>query len=300
MQTQLNQQFAHIDRLQFVEGKGGMTVAEMNSRRASASVALHGGHVLAFQPKGFEPVLWLSEHAVYKPGKAIRGGIPVCWPWFGPHPIDVGKPSHGFARISQWTVFSSRVINEEDVQLHLKLTDDALTRSLWPHAFEATVRITLSDQLHVDLIIQNNSKEAFTFTGALHTYLNVSNIDQIAIQGLDGCEYIDQLVDGPLKSQNGSIRFTQETDNIYVDTSATCILDDGGLSRRIIVEKSGSESTVIWNPWIDKAARMTDFGNDEYQRMVCIETANAAHNSVEIPPGSAHEMSTTIRVERSS
>ena len=293
----LNAQFMLTDRLRFESGPRGLPVVVMQSTRATATVALHGGHVLSFQPNGFEPVLWMSDHSVFQSGKAIRGGIPVCWPWFGPHPSETDKPNHGFARTSNWSIFSTRVINDDDVQLRLLLTDDAQTRALWPHAFELELCITLSERLRLDLHVRNTGQASFTWTGALHTYFPVSHINTISVHGLDGCQYIDQLTGDPQKIQHGPIQFTEETDNIYVDTDATCILDDAGSNRRVIIEKSGSQSTVVWNPWIKKAARMSDFGDDEYLGMVCIETANAAQNRVSVPAGQTHVMSATIRAE---
>ncbi len=292
----LNTSFSLGNALRFIEGPNGFVLAALTSEKASATVALHGGHVLSFVPKGQPPVIWMSDEAQYREGKAIRGGIPVCWPWFGPHPDDPEKQAHGFARNLEWTVFSARMINNESPQLHLTLRDDALTRSIWDHAFHLEMIITLTDELKVELQIKNTGDTAFTSGGALHTYLSISQISQISIHGLEGARYIDQLDPSGLKTQEGEIRFTAETDNIYLDTTATCRLVDPGMHREIYVDKLGSRSTVVWNPWINKAARMSDFGDNEYLEMVCIETANAASDTVVIAPGETHRLGTTIRV----
>lgn len=292
---QLNTSYALRDALRFIEGPNGFIFVELKSEKAKAVVALHGGHVLSFSPVEGEPVLWVSDHTHYREGKAIRGGIPVCWPWFGPHPTDSEKQAHGFARNLVWSVFSARLINNASPQLHLTLSDDALTRSIWDHAFRLEMIITLTDELKVELQIQNTGNTPFTSGGALHTYLNISHISQISIHGLEDAKYIDQLDPVGLKTQNGEIRFAAETDNIYLDTTASCRLVDPGMHREIGVEKLGSRSTVVWNPWIDKAARMSDFGDEEYLGMVCIETANAASDTVVVAPGATHRLGTTIR-----
>lgn len=291
----LNTSYALRNALRFIEGPNGFILVELKSEKAKAVVALHGGHVLSFTPEGQKPVIWMSGHAQYRKGKAIRGGIPVCWPWFGPHPEDPEKQAHGFARNREWTVFSARLINNTAPQLHLTLSDDALTRSIWDHAFRLEMIITLTDALKVELQIQNTGDAPFNSGGALHTYLSISQISQISIHGLEGTSYIDQLDPTDLKTQQGEIRFAAETDNIYLDTTDSCRLVDPGLHREIWIDKLGSRSTVVWNPWIDKAARMPDFGDTEYLEMVCIETANAASDTVLVAPGATHRLGTTIR-----
>ena len=288
----------HIDKhLTFSEKSNGFIVAALTSPESTASVAVHGGHVLSFTPNGQEPVLWLSEHSHFKEGKAIRGGIPVIWPWFGPHGTDASKPSHGFARTRFWDVYATRLIDDAYPQIRLHLKDNAITHALWPHAFLLEIVITLSSALQVDLVIENTGDTPFEYTGALHSYFNISEIQQIEITGMDGVEYINQLAPGTQNVQNGPIRFTAETDNIYLNTSNTCKIVDPGYDRTIVVEKQGSQSTVIWNPWIAKSARMSDFGDAEYKNMVCIEAANAATNIVRISPQHRHTLSTTLRTE---
>ncbi len=292
----LNELFGRGQQLGFEKGNGDFTIARLTSPQAEATVSVYAGHVLSYTPTGQEPVLWVSDKAVYAEGKAIRGGVPVIWPWFGPHASNPDKPSHGFARKNYWEVFSTRIINNEIPQLRLTLQDDAASYALWPHPFRLELIITLSDALSIDLQIVNTGKGPFDCGGALHTYFNVSHIDNVAIHGLDGRPYIDQLANHQTKHQRGAITFAAETDNIYFNTKDTCRLEDPGFARTVIVEKRGSASTVVWNPWIDKAQRMADFDDEEYLSMLCIETANAGPDVITLNPGGEHTLGTTIRV----
>lgn len=290
----LNTLFGLGDQLQFESGPGGFTIARLSSPWGEATVSVYGGHVLSYTPTGQEPVLWVSEEAQYEAGKAIRGGIPVIWPWFGSNKQDPDKPSHGFARNQTWEVFASRLIDNEKPQLRLILQDNAMSYSAWPHSFRIELIVTLDKSLHVDLQIINTGNSPFDFTGALHTYLNVSQIENASIAGLEGCLYIDQLENMAIKSQHKDITFEAETDNIYFNTKSSCHLLDAGYNRKVVVEKRGSGSTVVWNPWIAKAKRMSDFGNEEYKTMLCIETANAGPDSITLNPGGEHVLGTSI------
>lgn len=292
---ELNTLFSLGDQLQFESGPSGFAIARLSSSSGEASVSVYGGHVLSYIPTGQEPVLWVSELARYEAGKAIRGGIPIIWPWFGPNQQDPKKPSHGFARNQMWEVYATRLIDNEKPQLRLKLQDNALSYASWPHPYRIELVVTLDEHLHVDLQIINTGHGPFDFTGALHSYFNVSQIENISVTGLEDCLYIDQLENMATKSQQGSITFGAETDNIYFETRSTCRLIDTGYNREIVVTKRGSRSTVVWNPWIDKAKRMSDFGDEEYKTMLCIETANAGPDVITLNPGGEHVLGTSIQ-----
>jgi len=292
----LNDTYAISDHVAFKAGPGDLPVAEINNAFASATVSVHGGHVISFQPHGQAPVLWASKHSAYAEGKAIRGGIPVCWPWFGPHPTDSSKPAHGFVRTQMWAVIGTSVAANDATQVRLRITDDETTQALCPYPFELDIIITVGTELEVELVARNTGNETFTCGGALHSYFTVSDVRAIAIHGLDGCSYIDQLDPAQLKVQHGPITFNAETDNVYLDTTATCRIEDPGLSRHIEIAKSGSHSTVVWNPWIAKAQRMPDFGDQEYLGMVCVETANAKDDVVTLPPAGEHALRAVIQM----
>jgi D-hexose-6-phosphate mutarotase len=297
--AELNNRFAIPDQLTFRAGPGGLALAEINNAYATASVALQGGHVISYQPHGQQPVLWVSQKSAYQTGKAIRGGIPVCWPWFGAYPTDTAKPAHGFARTQPWNVVATGVVEGGATQLRLALTDNEATRTLWPHAFALQLHLTVGPELRIELIAHNSGSEPFTFTGALHSYFSLSDIGQVTLYGLEGCTYLDKVEDFQAKTQQGTITIEGETDRIYLDTTSTCILEDRGWQRRIVIAKSGSRSTVVWNPWQDKARAMADFGDEEYREMVCIETANAAEDNVTLAPGQNHSLEANIKSELS-
>lgn len=294
--TQWNEQFGVPGRLMFAAGPGGLPVVEMVNERGKTAVSLHGAHVLSYQPHGQAPVLWLSQLAEFAPSKAIRGGIPVIWPWFGSHPSDSSKPSHGFARRQLWGVQAAEVVDDR-CQLTLTLTDSPESRAVWPHPFLLTLQVTLDTALRVELTTANTGDTPFVITQALHSYFTVSHIAHITITGLEQCAYLDQLDGMRRKRQLGAITFADEVDRIYIETTGDCLLDDPGLNRKIRVAKRGSGSTVVWNPWVAKAQRMADFGDEEYQEMVCIETTNAADDEVTVWPGEGHGLTAVISVE---
>jgi glucose-6-phosphate 1-epimerase len=298
MLKELNAQFAVPDHLTFAPDQGGLAAAIIRNAHATATVALHGAHVLSFQPHGAQPVLWVSRNAVFQAGKAIRGGIPVCWPWFGKHPVDPAQPFHGFARILAWDVAGTRGLADGATEIELKLGDSVQTRAYWPEAFDARMRITVGRQLGVALRVRNAGRGPLSCTAALHTYFAVGAADAINVRGLEGCRYIDTVPQPHAEYvQSGPIRIAGETDRVYLDTTADCLIDDPVLKRRIRIAKEGSRSTVVWNPWIEKSKRMADFGPDEYRQMVYVETTNAESDARTIAPGAEHALVAIISVD---
>jgi len=290
----LNARFAIADQVSFVAGPGGSPVVSVRNAHAAAAIALQGADVTGFQPHGQEPVLFLSRHAVYASGKAIRGGIPICWPWFGPHPTDPTKPDHGFARTRPWSVLATMAMPDGAARVRLGLTDDAETRALWPYAFALELVVTVGATLEVTLVARNTGHEPFVCGGALHSYFHVGDVTAITIQGLEGTAYVDKVAGDRPKVQQGPVTIAGETDRVYTGTTASCTIVDPTLGRRVTVAKEGSRSTVVWNPWRDKARRLADFGDDEYTEMVCVEVANAGADTVTVPPGGEHRLGTTI------
>jgi len=291
---ELNDSFGIDGHVDFRTGEGDLPQAVISNPLASAEVYLHGAHVTAFQPRGAEPLLWMSDRAEFRADKAIRGGIPVAWPWFGPHPTDEALPQHGFARVLDWSVAATGVLTDGRTELRLQLTDDERTRALWPHAFDLEIRVVVGASLTVELRTRNSGSESYEIGGALHTYFRVGDIERVAIDGLDGRDYLDQLDGHRVKRQSGIISFAGEVDRVYLDTAGACIIDDPTLGRRIRAAKTGSRTTVVWNPWVDKARRMADFPDDGYLQMVCIEATNAASDIHRVPPGGDHVLSQTI------
>lgn len=294
----LNDRFAIAKHLSFQSGSGDLIVAEIKNGLASATVALLGAHVMSFQPDGYDPVLWMSKQRFYEVGKPIRGGIPVCWPWFANHPTDPEKPMHGFVRSALWKVKETTVTDNGATQIRLSICDDESTRTLWPYRFELELVVTVGQELSVERIAKNTGDEAFTYNGALHTYFAVSDVSQITIHGVEGCFYLDNVADFAQKLQQGPIIINSEVDRIYLNTTAECVIADPGLRRQIHVAKTGSRTTVVWNPWMEKSKRMKDFGDQEYPGMVCVETANARDDRITVNPGGEHAVSAIISVEK--
>lgn len=294
----LNHQYAIAGHLHFEYGPGGLVVARINNAHAAAMVALQGAHVMTYQPHGQEPVLWLSEYAKFSPGKSIRGGVPICWPWFGPHAADASFPGHGFARTVLWEVVSTTVTAEGETWLDFRLAADNMNTSQWPYASEVTLRVSIGPRLALNLVTRNLGQQTFVLGDALHTYFAVSDVRRAAIYGLEGCPYIDKMDTSKHKVQTGSVTIGAETDRIYLDSTRDCLIEDPGLQRRIRIAKRHSHSTIVWNPWIDKAQKMGDFGPDGHLGMLCVESANADKDVVSIAPGAEHQLQVEYTLEK--
>jgi glucose-6-phosphate 1-epimerase len=286
----LNDRFGIAGRLRFTRADSGPTLAEIDSPDGSARIALEGGQLLSWTPAGQAPVVWLSPQAVYKPGKSLRGGAPICWPWFGAHPDDAALPGHGFARNKPWQVLGSMLEDDGAIRLDLALIQDDGTRALWPHSAELSLSVTVGARLRMALTTRNTGDRPIAISEAIHTYFNVSDVANVLIGGLEGCSYIDKVDDSRRKIQQGPVTIAAEVDRVYLNTTAECIIGDPGPRRRIHIAKSGSRSTVVWNPWSEKGAAFGDMGNDGYRHMLCVETANALDDSVTIAAGASHTL----------
>lgn len=286
----LNQQFGIAGHLQFIEVDGGLTFAEISNAHATASIALQGAHIATFQPKGEEPIIWLSKLAKFIPGKSIRGGVPVCWPWFGPHATDSKLPGHGFARTVMWEVQETKALADGSTFIRFGLIENEITRAQWPHASIVQLEATVGRALKVELITKNTGSAAFQLGEALHTYFHISDVGNMTIRGLEGCEYIDKVGETTRRTQQGGIVIESEVDRVYVNTTTDCIIEDKGLKRAIRIAKTGSKSAVVWNPWTEKADKMGDFGPQGHRGMVCVESGNAFDNIVTVQAGETHRL----------
>lgn len=311
----LNHSFGIAGALVFEERPEGLLQARLHSPSGQASVCLQGGHVIDWQCQGqAQPVLWLSRDAKFAPGKSIRGGIPVCWPWFGPYAAavppgqeaiapqiasaDASYPAHGFARTAAWQVADSDVAVDGTVRLSLVLGGEAMPAAMWPHATELRLDIRLGATLQLELTTRNCGVSPFVLGEALHTYFNISDIGAVSVGGLHGVDYWDTVGQVEKKKQSGPISFDRETDRVYIDSPQACVIEDAGYARRIHIRKQGSLSTVVWNPWTDKAERMGDLGHpDGWRQMLCVESANAWDNKITLAPGEAHVLSVSYEVE---
>ncbi|MBS4099291.1 MAG: D-hexose-6-phosphate mutarotase [Sulfuricella sp.] len=287
----LNSQFAIAGQLSFKTAGDGLIVAEIANPHGTASICLQGGHLMTWQPAGEStPVIWLSKLAKLAPGKSIRGGAPVCWPWFGAHATEAKFPGHGHARTVPWDVTATRTLPDGATEIVLQLQESDATRAMWAHPSKAEIQVTVGQTLKIALSTSNLGKEDFVIGEALHTYFQIGDIADTQIRGLEGCEFMDKADGGGRKHQDGVVKFSGETDRVYVNTEADCYIDDARLNRRIRVGKSGSRSTVVWTPWTEKADKMGDFGPDGWRAMVCVESANALENVVTVKAGESHTL----------
>ena len=288
-----------MHQIKIIDGPGSMPCLEIINSSAKALISLYGAHVLSFIPVGEEEVLMLSENSNFTYGKAIRGGIPVCWPWFSAHPVNPALPSHGFARIHGWALENIQKTSCEDGSENTIAVFNLL-RSAYSANFEipeVNVRLIaeVGKKLKVSLETENLSGEEFSYSCALHTYFNVSDISNVRVTGLEGDPCFDSLKQS-MTVENGAIAFTEEYDRIFFSTN-TCVIHDSGMARKIVIAKENSGSTVVWNPWIDKSIRMADFGDKEYLKMLCIETACVKSDARTLNPGAKSTHSAIISVE---
>lgn len=285
-----------VPGLRFELGPGKLVRGIVDTPAARGEFYLNGAHVTAWQPAEHQPVLWMSAASHFSEGKPIRGGIPLCFPWFGPNADDPSLPAHGWARTSLWELASAQPLKNQGVSVVLNLTRTP---------FKLQYQVDFGTELHVRLTAEidesplaGGNSSTVTIEEALHTYLTVGDIHQILIEGLESADFIDKVPEPrPCSAVQAPIQFSGETDRVYQNTKSSCRLIDPVMRRMIIVDKSGSDSTVVWNPWIAKSARMPDFGDHEWPGMVCIETANAGSNKLQLTPGERHDITATIRVQ---
>jgi D-hexose-6-phosphate mutarotase len=295
--NELNQRFAISNHVQFKEIADGIIAAEVSNQHANSNIVLQGAHIATWQPRGQEPVIWLSPYAKFAPGKSIRGGVPICWPWFGPHATDSKLPGHGYARTVMWEVLETKALPNGATFLRFGLVESDATRAQWPHSSSAQLEVSVGKTLRVELVTHNSSRDAFILGEALHTYFQISDVAQMTIRGLEGCDYLDKVGEPARRTQQNGIVIESEVDRVYVDTEADCVIEDKGLKRAIRIAKQGSRSTVVWNPWTEKANKMGDFGENGFRGMVCVESANAFDNLVTVKAGETHRLAVEYSVE---
>ncbi|MDH5765390.1 MAG: D-hexose-6-phosphate mutarotase [Gammaproteobacteria bacterium] len=294
--NQLSDQFSIDDHLAFRCNDNGMIAIDVDTEHASACIQLQGAHITKWEIHDQPDIIWLSDDAIFSKGKSIRGGIPVCWPWFGAHKSSTSLPAHGFARMVDWELIETRLINESiELVFCLKCSGDL--QEMWPFSTELFYTISIGEKLELDLHTRNTGAIDINLSEALHSYFNVSDVRDIQLSGLDGCDYLDKLEDFRRKSQSGVIKINQEVDRVYLDTVSSCVIDDPGFKRRIMISKQGSKSTIVWNPWQETASKMGDLGDNGYLNMLCVESGNATENSVVLAPGEDHYLNVEYSVQ---
>jgi glucose-6-phosphate 1-epimerase len=295
----LNTEFAIQDQLHFETNASGIVMAVIENQYAKMVISTYGAHIVSYLPKGeTEDVFYLSELAVFGEGKAIRGGIPICWPWFADDKSGYGRPAHGFARNVQWVVLATgeEANGNTTIQLGLNHTDNSL--AVWPHPFELVLDIVVGEALTITLTTKNISKKPVTINQAFHTYFNVSDIEEIEIQGLDNVAYLNKLTAFSECKQHGNITVQGEIDRVYTDVPKTITLCDKHYGRDIVISGQGSNTTVVWNPGPETIKPFKDLPNSDYQSFICIETANALHDIVTLAEGESHSLTANYQVNK--
>lgn len=291
----LEHRYGIADAVSFRDSPLGGPIVRLEHRGASAEIALQGAQVLGWMPAGKAPVLWLSPTERLGTAKPVRGGIPVCWPWFAAHPDDPAKPAHGFMRTRLWDVVTTFASGGR-ARVTLRTATAPDDARLWPHDAEAALEVSLATGLHVALTTRNTGASAFRFTQALHTYFAVRDIARVRVDGFDDLAYLDKLDGHARKHWHGPIRFEGEVDRVYIGHTGAAEIRDEAAERTIRIEKSGSASSVVWNPWIEKCNRLGDMGPEGYRTMVCVETANAGDDVVTLAPGATHTLAATLSI----
>lgn len=285
--------------LKFIEDENGLQYIEIDNQFATAKIALQGAHMMHWQPKTEKhPVLWLSDNARYVKGRSIRGGIPICWPWFGAHPTDSSLCPHGFARVIPWQLIDADSTYSGATRLALQMIQTPEAERQLSYPYMLTMLITVGRRLKIDLATTNKANHPFVIGEAFHTYLNISDIEKIRITGLQESIYADKLKNYERAVENGYLKFNGEFDRVFLNHSADCVVHDSGYNRLIRIAKSGSNTTVVWTPWEEKAHAMGDMGSgDSWRKTICVESTNALENMVVINPNRTHVMTVEYNVE---
>lgn len=293
--AQLTEHFGIPGVLAFEQTPAGLIYAAVTTPEATATVYLQGAHVAAWQPVGAKPVLFLSRRSELAPGKPIRGGVPISFPWFAARHDGKAGPSHGFARIQPWTLAFAALAGE-DLHLTFTLGPTAMSREFGFDGFRLAFQVTIGRALTMRLTVANDGGAPLVFEEALHTYYAVGDAHQTTIDGLDGETYLDKTDGFKPKVQHGPVTFSGPTDRMYRNTAAGCVVQDAAGRRRITVAKTGSETTVVWNPWEEGAARLPDMEANEWHEFVCCETANAGVNAITLATGASHTVEARVSV----
>jgi glucose-6-phosphate 1-epimerase len=291
--SDLNRRFEIPGIAKIVAGHGALPCVQVTTPRASGEIHLHGAHVASWKPAGAEEVLYVSSKSKWQDGAAIRGGVPICFPWFSTRAEDPHSPAHGLVRTKSWQL-EGITHADHDVTVAMSTSADAATRKTWFGDFHLLFCATFGEQLRLELIVTNHGTSSFRFEEALHSYFRVGNIAAARLRGLNGAAYLDKTDAQREKHQHGDIVVTAETDRIYLKTFSTVEIEDPTARRRVLVAKEDSRDTVVWNPWSEKAKAMSDLGADEWRQFVCVETCNIGDHAVTLAPAQAHTMTALI------
>ncbi|QPK62322.1 D-hexose-6-phosphate mutarotase [Methylomonas sp. LL1] len=288
---QLNRDFSIANQLEIISGQGGLPMIKIDNGSARALISVYGAQVLSYQRLDQnEDMLFLSQQSEYAEGKAIRGGIPVCWPWFGPDPKGLQRPNHGFVRNHFWQLAKTEAISEAETKVSLLFNESFKKENTWRQAFMLMLEISVGPSLQLKLTTYNTGDKPFSITQAFHSYFRIGHIKRVKVLGLEDCEYFDKLDHGTQKSQNGAITVTREVDRVYTNALKDLIIVDSVFKRRIRVSSPDTSTAVVWNPWAKTIKKMPDLAPIAYQQFICVEVGNIAFDLIQIQPGSQYSL----------
>jgi len=270
----------------------GLTKLTINNSHAQAEIYLYGAHLTHFQPNENDPLIFDGLKSTITPPHSVHAGIPICWPWFGPHPSDDTKPQHGFARDSLWVLHQTTQLPNGETRVVMRLNADEQSHKLFAYDFTLEVTFVIGKTLTLTLTTTNTDTKTFTITQALHTYFMVDNIADISIKGVQESSFVDYTDEKKEKNESNVLKIAEEINRVYIPTQSSCYIHDQ--NRTIEVSKSGSNSTTIWNPW--KESGIHDLPDDSYKNFVCIETTNALSDAITLDPNTSHSVSQSIRL----
>lgn len=285
----------------------GLPRLTVRTEQCEATMFAHGAHVASWTPLNPavpvapRPGLHLSPKSAFDPKKAIRGGIPICWPWFGPRhddpkPDGKASPAHGFARTTTFHVDAVTLEENGRVKVEMSLKPTDATRALWDEEFECVVVASLGQTLSLSLEVRNTGKRDLEYEAALHTYLHVGDVEKVQVIGLEGTKYFDKVASADKQTARDPVTLKDETDSVFKGTKSAVTVVDPVLQRHLKIEKTGSQSTVVWNPWLVKAQAMPDVGGEDWRNFICVEAANVRPHHVQLPAGAVHATTTRITV----
>lgn len=291
---EMNERFAIPGIAELVAGNWGLAKVRITAPGASGEIYLHGAQVMSWRPAGVEEVIFVSEHSHWEDGRAIRGGIPVCFPWFRGKADDPKAPAHGVVRTRAWTLESITLENDASVAVVCVTESDESTRRWWPHDFRLTHRITMGRTLRMELTATNTGSSAFRFEEALHTYFRVGDVERVEVSGLSGVAYLDNMEGNREKVHAGKLAVSGPIDSAYLNATGPAEIVDPVKGRKLLTQKENSATTVVWNPWGEGAARLADLGDQEWHLMLCVEGANILGAAISLGPGESHSMRVTL------
>lgn len=294
----LNSLYSHAGYVTFKEGPEGFPIALITTPHATAAITPYGAQLLSYTfASNPHDLLFLNEKAIFKEGTPIRGGVPICWPWFGPDPQNLGRSDHGLARTRMWNIISSDLLSDQECSITFELTDTPDTYALWPHRFRLILTLNVGRALTMELTTRNLGDTPMELTQALHTYFAVGNIAQTTITGLEGFTYSDKTDRGDEKREESAISIESETDRVYSTDGGDIIIKDESFNRNIRIACEGSKTAVVWNPWIRVCEQKADLSSEDYKKILCVETANAGDEIIVINPHQSHTIRAIYSIE---